>query len=209
MAEEPSTSNEEAPIEEAKPEEESEQKEPTVYHVVGDSETVYVDGHKEERYVAHEGEGAVPVVELNPVEAAPVEEQPKVEESPVETPAVEEPAQQVEEVPVEKEIPEEPYTPKEEIIYHVIGDSEVVYVDGHKEERYIVHDDGGEEPVIEEAPQEEEKSEIPGEYIVKCENGYYVDDNKFSYFKKDAKVFKDFNLATQKKALFGGRVIKL
>ena len=50
---------------------------------------------------------------------------------------------------------------------------------------------------------------IPGKFIVKTYDGYYVSDRKFSIYKKDAKIFYDFNLARQIKARFGGKVVKL
>lgn len=50
---------------------------------------------------------------------------------------------------------------------------------------------------------------IPGKFIVKAREGYYINDKKFSVYKKGAKIFDDFNVAKQIKARFGGKVIKL
>lgn len=50
---------------------------------------------------------------------------------------------------------------------------------------------------------------IPGRFIVKTEQGYYVKVNKFSKFKGDAYIFDDFNEANQNKHRYGGKVIKL
>ena len=154
-----------------------------------------------------------PLLEEETAPEEPVNEEPEVEETPVNQVKEVESEEVVEapEAPVQeespKEIPEEVVAQKEEIIYHVVGDSEVTYVDGHKEEVYVAH--SGEPVVVEEAPAEESNEPIPGEFIVKCDKGYYVNDEKFSNFKKDAQIFTDFNLASQKKAQFGGKVIKL
>lgn len=50
---------------------------------------------------------------------------------------------------------------------------------------------------------------IPGRFIVKTEQGYYVKANKFSKIKGDAYIFDDFNEANQNKHRYGGKVIKL
>ena len=148
-----------------------------------------------EVYVEVPQEEATP--ETQEAVEAPIQEETVGEEEPSEV------QPENDNSPVEEETPEEFVARDNEIVYHVIGESEIVYVDGHKEERIIVESDENEESPI------EEQNEIPGEYIVKCDKGYFVDDDVFSHFKKDAKVFKDFNIATQKKALFGGKVIKL
>lgn len=59
-------------------------------------------------------------------------------------------------------------------------------------------------------PKEKEPLEvIPGKFIVKTYNGYYITDKKFSVYKKDAKLFDNFVVAKQIKARFGGKIIKL
>lgn len=68
---------------------------------------------------------------------------------------------------------------------------------------------------VEEEPKVIHKGEpeilqvIPGKFIVKAYEGYYIDDKHFSVYKKDAKIFYDFNKARLIKARFGGKVIKL
>ena len=56
---------------------------------------------------------------------------------------------------------------------------------------------------------EPERAKIPGKFIVKTNDGYYVSKNKYSIMKSDAKVFDDFNLANDIKKEFGGKVVKL
>ena len=57
--------------------------------------------------------------------------------------------------------------------------------------------------------KEKEKPEpIPGTFLVKCHQGYYIDGHRFSKNKADAKVFHDFNEAVEQKRRFGGKVIK-
>ena len=68
------------------------------------------------------------------------------------------------------------------------------------------------EPVEPIEVQEERKTVfevIPGKFIVKCPEGYYVDEDKFSKSKSAAMVFYDFNLALRKKRRYGGKVVKL
>lgn len=50
---------------------------------------------------------------------------------------------------------------------------------------------------------------IPGRFIVKANEGYYINDHKFSKNKSDAFIFDDFNKARQIKNIHGGKVIKL
>ena len=57
--------------------------------------------------------------------------------------------------------------------------------------------------------EEPRRAKIPGRFIVKTNNGYYVNKNKFSVYKDDAKVFDDFNLAHDIKKALGGKVVKL
>ena len=56
---------------------------------------------------------------------------------------------------------------------------------------------------------EPERAKIPGKFIVKTNEGYYISKNKYSVMKSDAKVFDDFNLANDIKKEFGGKVVKL
>ena len=50
---------------------------------------------------------------------------------------------------------------------------------------------------------------IPGRYIVKTPQGYYVDDEKFTKAKTRAYIFRDFNSANHTKKRYGGKVIKI
>ena len=50
---------------------------------------------------------------------------------------------------------------------------------------------------------------IPGRFIVKCPEGYYVDDGVFTKNKIGARIFYDFNKALKQKRRYGGKVIKL
>ena len=61
-------------------------------------------------------------------------------------------------------------------------------------------------PVKKEAPVREK---IPGRYIVKLPDGYYVSNSKRSVYKEDAKIFDDFVLANDLKKKYGGKVVKL
>ena len=67
----------------------------------------------------------------------------------------------------------------------------------------------------EEAPKKVEKQpvperkKIPGKFIVKTNEGYYVSKGNYSDFKDDAKIFDDFNLANDIKKEKGGKVVKL
>ena len=58
--------------------------------------------------------------------------------------------------------------------------------------------------------KEKEKPEvIPGKFIVKTAEGYYVNQKRTSVMKNDARIFDDFNEANKIKAKMGGKVVKL
>ena len=58
--------------------------------------------------------------------------------------------------------------------------------------------------------KEEEPAEvIPGRFIVKTLEGYYVNQKRYSDVKTDAKIFDDFNEAVKIKRERGGKVVKL
>ena len=61
--------------------------------------------------------------------------------------------------------------------------------------------------VLAEEPQEAEI--IPGRFIVKTPNGYYVSEGNYSIHKRDAYIFDDFNKANEIKKRLGGKVVKL
>ena len=65
------------------------------------------------------------------------------------------------------------------------------------------------EPAIPVRVVEKPREKIPGRFIVKLMEGYYVSDKKTSPYKEDAKVFDDFNLAKDIKKARGGKVVKL
>lgn len=68
------------------------------------------------------------------------------------------------------------------------------------------------EPSKKEKKAKEEKVErekIPGRYIVKTMEGYYVEEGKLSIYKDDAKIFLDFNLANDIKKRLGGKVVRI
>ena len=50
---------------------------------------------------------------------------------------------------------------------------------------------------------------IPGKFIVKTNDGYYVNQKRLSNIKSDAKIFNDFNMANDIKKKLGGKVVKL
>ena len=58
-------------------------------------------------------------------------------------------------------------------------------------------------------PVKEEPAKIPGRFIVKTVEGYYIKSNKFSIYKNEAHVFDDFNAANKIKNQLGGKVVKL
>ena len=69
-------------------------------------------------------------------------------------------------------------------------------------------------PVKKQAPMKEPvnkpiREKIPGKFIVKTNKGYYIDRNKYSIYKDQAKVFDDFNLAKDIKDAQGGKIVKL
>ena len=65
------------------------------------------------------------------------------------------------------------------------------------------------EPAQPVMKHEKPREKIPGRFIVKLPEGYYVNENKVSPYKENAKVFDDFNLAKDVKKEKGGKVIKL
>lgn len=213
------------PVEEPQPVEESPVEEPIV-----EEEPAPVKEKKPRKPRAKKQKVEEPQPEPEPVEETPaVEEEPVVEEQPVkekkprkprakkektvETPIEETPA--VEETPVEEPAPAVEEAPVES--EPVLSESEAPAPVKEKKPRKPRKK---KEPVKEEKPVEEKprvrrdkKPEIldviPGKFIVKAYEGYYINDKKFSVYKRDAKIFDDFNKAKVIKARFGGKVIKL
>ena len=164
---------------EAQVEEIKEEKEPTnIYRVADGEETVrFVDGHKEETFTLIDREYVEELPSEEDFTMEEPQESPVVEETPVEEVQEEEPiieeVQVVEEIPQEEPIVVEPVeetveetnepvqfeeVPHEsnEIVYYVSADSIVNYVDGHKEETYMVI-----EPDYTQESDIEEIAEVP------------------------------------------------
>ena len=55
----------------------------------------------------------------------------------------------------------------------------------------------------------EERKPIPGKFIVKLDDGYYINSKKLSKEKSDAFIFDDFNKAKDIKDRLGGKIVKL
>ena len=64
-------------------------------------------------------------------------------------------------------------------------------------------------PTPKSAPVKEERKPIPGKFIVKLEDGYYINSKKLSKEKSDAFIFDDFNKAKDIKDRLGGKIVKL
>ena len=135
-----------------------------------------------------------------PVEETPVEEETPVVEEPTEEviaeeePVIEEPAQEVEEEPVEQLVEEQ--KPKRKGLFARKKPKEP------KEKKVKEKKKTKEKPV-------EKLEKIPGRFIVKNPEGYFVSNDKWSIRKEDARVFDDFNKANAIKKQFGGKVVKL
>ena len=151
--------------------------------------------------VADEDEEA-PVVDLyvepenkpEPVKEKPVKEKkaPKkkeqVKQAPKQEPKVEQPKEVKKEAPKAKKAPEKKAAPAPKA------------KPAPKKEKA---------PAIPVRVVEKPREKIPGRFIVKLMEGYYVNDKKVSPYKEDAKVFDDFNLAKDIKKVRGGKVVKL
>ena len=137
------------------------------------------------------------IAEEQPVEEAPVEETPVAEPEP--EVKQEEPQPVIEEKPVVEKAPKEKANkPKE-----VKKPAKVV------EKPAPQKAEPKEEPVKRVVKQEPIREKIPGKFILKTDQGYYVNKGKFSIYKEDAKIFDDFNLAKDLKKELGGKVVKL
>ena len=175
----------------------------------------------------------VPVVVETPVEEAPTEEPPVVEESviesaPIEEVPIEEPepepiveeAPAIEETPIVEQAPEEPITEEptlieeEPVVEEVKEQPQPVELPKEKKAPAPKKAPAKKEPVKEEEPVKEPikaqpRAKIPGKFVVKTNKGYYIDKNKYSVYKDEAKVFDDFNLAKDIKDEQGGKIVKL
>ena len=139
----------------------------------------------------------VPVMEEAPKEAKPA---PKAEEKPAPAPVKEEPV--VEKVPEKKPKPVSKPEPKQAPKKPVLKKAPVKKAEPKKA---VPKKKAAPQP----KPVEKPREKIPGRFIVKTHQGYYVNQNKYSVYKEDAKIFDDFNLAKDIKKAKGGKVIKL
>ena len=128
-----------------------------------------------------------------------VEEQP-VEEAPTEEPVIEEPAESE---------PEEEPAPEEEA-------SEEPEIEENNEIPEEKPTSAAKKPTKKRKKKKkatpkpkEEPAKIPGRFIVKTGEGYYVNSHKYSVYKHEAFVFDDFNAANKIKIKHGGKVVKL
>ena len=160
-------------------------------------------------------EAPVPIEEMIP---EPVEEQVQieeipspVEEKPQEEAKVEQPVEEEKSAPKAKKSSsksksKKPAKPKEKPakVEQVEPKPELVKKAKKKPAKKVA-------PKKEPAPEPKKDilEVIPGRFIVKTEEGYYIKNNKFSKIKGDAFIFENFNEAKQIKNRLGGKVIKL
>ena len=199
-----------APTLRAEPEEEPEVEQPV-------SEPV-----EEEQPQVEEPQIVEPVEEV--VEEAPVAEETQPEEEPIieeatveEEPIVEEPEEEEEPEsvqPIPAEVPpyshphQEPVTYDEAAleIWPNLKDAPALRVAPKEEEKVEEPEPIKETPA---KPVEKKRPKIPGSFVVKTSEGYYVSEGKVSAYKEGAYVFGDYNLAVDVKKQIGGKVIKL
>ncbi|MDY6391242.1 MAG: hypothetical protein SPL80_00200 [Bacilli bacterium] len=154
-----------------------------------------------------------------PQEETPIEE--SVDETPVEEPLTEETK---EEEPVHEEEPIEEaeiYVENEEEPAEIPAEPAQIEEEPPHEEADIYIEEAPEEPTREEPVHYQMMSNdrfynpgaglasIPGAFVVKTPEGYYVSEGVFSKNKERAKIFTDFNQANNAKKRFGGKVVKL
>ena len=159
-------------------------------------------------------------VEESPVEEiAPVQEEEVAEEAPVEQQSEEQPIEEesqpeVVEEPVQEEAPveETPEVEKKEEKAEISEEkpTSAEILDENKEEKHSRR----ERKPKKEKPQKEERlgpklEPIPGRFVVKTSQGYFVNKNKYTVYKNEAWVFGDFNDANRIKNIYGGKVVKL
>ena len=169
-----------------------------------------------------------PIAEQNPVEEVTqeiVEETPVIEEKPVETPkkkrnskprkpkakAIKEtPEEPHEEIQNEANVEEATFPIKEEP-QNIEKEPEIIKKPRKKPVVKKKSPVKKEKEVKKPAPKKVKKplEKIPGKFIVKTNQGYYVNQKKVSVFKHEAKIFDDFNEANKIKKLHGGKVVKL
>lgn len=139
-----------------------------------------------------------PEVTVEPQPVKPIKEELIVEqkaEEPVETPIEKIPEKAVAIKPVIKET-----APKPKEKEPTIQPEKVV-----KKATATKKEEKKAEPVTKETKREK----IPGRFIVKLLDGYYVNEKTLSINKDDAMIFDDFNLANDIKKAKGGKVVKI
>ena len=134
------------------------------------------------------------VIKLSDAEPEPVKEQPKVEPKPA-------PAKE----PKEKKAPVKKAAPKPAPVKKPVAEKKPKPAPVKKPAPVV--EEKAEEPAPQPVLRPREK--IPGRFIVKTHQGYYISENKYSNSKEDAKVFDDFNLAKDIKKEKGGKIVKL
>ena len=186
-------------------------------------ETPNVEEKTEEPEVIEEMPQEEPAEE--PVEEAPIEEETPIEEPVIEEEVPEE-EPQVEEIEEPAPVQEEPIEEVEEVLEEQVEPQEEIVpepeekpIEQVKEEPTptivswappVIEEPKEEVPQNEETePEEVKKEKIPGKFIVKTSNGYYVSPDKYSVYKNDAYIFDDFNEANEIKKNMGGKVVKL
>ena len=141
----------------------------------------------------------------------PVEEAPAISETPViEKPEEVEPKEEKSEEPIAKEKKER--KPRKAIAKEKAAPKKEKKPRKPKEKKPTEPAPAPEEPKPEPKKifkKVEPIEKIPGKFIVKTEEGYYISEKKFSKNKADAKIFDNFVIARQIKARHGGKVIKL
>ena len=217
--------------EEPQPEEQPMEESAPVEEIPAEEPVVKEKPKKVRKSRAKKAKEEEPKVEEQPVLDEPVaEETPVVEEAPVEkTPVVEEAPKPKKERKArakktkEEQKVKEPVLEVEPIKEEPVSEPVIEEAPAEEKQPKVRKPRAKKEKPVEEpapkkekapkkpriAPAEEQAEVIPGKFIVKAYEGYYIDDKHFSIYKKDAKIFYDFNLAKQIKARFGGKVIKL
>ena len=166
----------------------------------------------------------LPVLEENIVQeeivAEPIEkvEEPVINEPNVidemveETKVEEQPGEPVLEVEQSKEEPEQKEEKEKKHHSHHILHAHKKKEEPLKEEINDLVSDEPKEIKAKKPNKRKEKDDIPaipGKFIVKTPEGYFVSQGQYTASKAHAMIFDDFNKAKQMKSLYGGKVVKL
>ena len=225
VVEEPEPEPVPEPVEESQPEPEAEEPASEPETEEQPVEEPVLDEPQEEKVEETPVVEEAPVEEEIPVEEKPQEEKKEKAKKPrkprkkaakpaqkQENAPEQEPAREEEKEPepvVEEPVPEEPQVEepvKEEKPANVKKPRKTKAKKPEKKE-----EPKKKAPAKKPAPKKEkEKLEaIPGKFIVKTNDGYYVNQKRLSNAKSDAKIFDDFNAANEIKQKLGGKVVKL